>query len=68
MGNDLSASKIGQRWTVRGAVRVLSPKLHAAGESVGELADTDQEYEAEAIGCIEDAADHPEKPVRIMED
>ena len=36
--------------------------------SVEKLADTDQAYEADAVGGVEDAADHPERPVRICED
>jgi hypothetical protein len=36
--------------------------------SVEELADIDQACEAEVIGGVEDAADHPEKPVRIKGD
>jgi len=51
-----------------GDTQGLSQIADAAGESVEELADTDQAYEAEAIGGVEDAADHPEKPVRITED
>ena len=39
----------------------------AADESVEELADTGQDYEAEAIEGVEDAADHPEQPVRTHE-
>jgi hypothetical protein len=37
-------------------------------ESVGELAETDQAYEAEAVEGLEDAGDHPERPVRTRED
>jgi len=37
-------------------------------ESVEELADTDQAYEAEAVEGVEDAGDHPEEPVRVRED
>lgn len=51
-----------------GDTQGLSQIADAAGESVEELADTDQAYEAEAIGGVEDAADHPEKPVRTTED
>jgi hypothetical protein len=51
-----------------GDTQGLSQIADAAGESVEELADTDQAYEAEAIGGVEDAADHPEKPVRVTED
>jgi hypothetical protein len=41
----------------------LSPVAGASGESVEELADTDQALEAEAVEGSEDAADHPERPV-----
>src|ERR1051325_974229 len=51
-----------------GDTQGLSQIADASGESVEELADTDQAYEAEAISGVEDAADHPEKPVRVMED
>jgi hypothetical protein len=51
-----------------GDTQGLSQTADAAGESVEELADTDQAYEAEAVGGVEDAADHPERPVRISED
>ena len=51
-----------------GDTQGLSPIADAAGESVEELDDTDQAYEAEAVAGIEDAADHPERPVRIRED
>ena len=44
----------------------LSQIADAAGESVGELTDTDQAYEAEAVGGVEDAADHREKPIRSV--
>ncbi|MGO8789798.1 MAG: hypothetical protein ACLQVL_20765 [Terriglobia bacterium] len=37
-------------------------------ESVGELAETEQTYEAEVVEGIEDAGDHPERPVRTRED
>jgi len=46
----------------------LSRIADAADESVEELADTGQAFEADAISGIEDAADHPEKPVRTHED
>lgn len=51
-----------------GDTQGLSQIADATDESVEELADTDQAYEAEAISGIEDAADHPESPVRIRED
>ena len=37
-------------------------------ESVEELAETDQAYEAEIEEGVEDAGDHPERPVRTRED
>jgi hypothetical protein len=46
-----------------GASQGLSRIADADGESVEELADTGQPYEAEAVGGVEDAADHPERPV-----
>ena len=51
-----------------GDTQGLSETADAAGESVEELADTDQAYEAEAVSGVEDAADHPERPVHISED
>jgi len=60
----VSSDSAGQSGDTQG----LSQIADAAGESVEELADTDQAYEAEAIGGVEDAADHPEKPVRITGD
>jgi hypothetical protein len=67
LGNDpgqVGSDSAGQSGDTQG----LSQIADAAGVSVEELADTDQAYEAEAIGGVEDAADHPEKPVRITED
>ena len=51
-----------------GDTQGLSQIADAADESVEELADTDQAYEAEAVSGIEDAADHPERAVRTRED
>jgi len=51
-----------------GDTQGLSQIADAADESVEELADSDQSYEAEAIGGVEDAADHPERPVRSRKD
>jgi hypothetical protein len=51
-----------------GDTQGLSQIADAAGESVEELDDTDQAYEAEAVGGVEDAADHPERPIRTRED
>lgn len=41
----------------------LSNIADAAEESVQELADTDQALEAGIVEGVEDAADHPERPV-----
>jgi len=51
-----------------GDTQGLSRIVDSADESVEELADTEQAYEAEAVSGVEDAADHPERPVRISED
>ena len=51
-----------------GDTQGLSQIADAADESVEELADTDQAYEAEAVSGVEDADDHPERPVRTSED
>jgi len=37
-------------------------------ESVEELADTDQAFEASAVEGVEDAADHPERPTHTHEE
>jgi hypothetical protein len=41
----------------------LSRIADATDESVEELADTDQALEAATVEGVEDAADHPERPV-----
>ena len=46
-----------------GDLQQLSPVEDAAEESVEELADTEQSLEAAAVDGVEDAADHPERPV-----
>jgi hypothetical protein len=51
-----------------GDTQGLSEIADAADESVEELADTGQAYEAEVIEGVEDAADHPETPVYSHED
>jgi hypothetical protein len=40
----------------------------AAMESVEELVEDDQSYEADVIEGVEEAGDHPERPVRSHED
>ena len=46
-----------------GSSQQLSHLEDASEESVQELADTDQALEAAAVEGVEDAADHPERPV-----
>ncbi len=46
----------------------LSDLEEANDESVEELADTDQAAEAAAVEGVEDAADHPERPVHTHEE
>jgi hypothetical protein len=46
----------------------LSEIAEADEESIEELAEADQAYEAEAVEGVEDAGDHPERPVRTRED
>jgi hypothetical protein len=41
----------------------LSPSADASDESVESLADAGQDVEAEFVKGVEDAADHPERPV-----
>jgi hypothetical protein len=51
-----------------GDTQGLSPIADEATESVEELADNGQDYEAEAVAGVENAADHPERPVHTHED
>lgn len=46
----------------------LSSVADANEESVEELADTDQAFEAAVVEGVEDAADHPERPVHTHEE
>ena len=46
-----------------GDTQNLSTVEDVADESVQELADEDQPFEAAAVEGVEDAADHPERPV-----
>jgi hypothetical protein len=50
-----------------GDAQGLSQVADADKESVRELAETDQAYEAETVEGLEDAADHPERPVHTRE-
>jgi hypothetical protein len=46
-----------------GDTQGLSPIAEATDESVEELADEGQDFEAEFVQGVEDASDHPERPV-----
>lgn len=46
-----------------GSSEGLSEVADATDESVEELSDTDQALESAAVEGVEDAADHPERPV-----
>jgi hypothetical protein len=62
LGNDprqVGADSAGQS----GDPQRLSTIADANEESVEELAETDQAIEAAAVEGVEDAADHPERPV-----
>jgi len=61
---ELASDSAGQSGDAQG----LSQNTDADEESVEELAETDQAYEAEAVDGLEDAADHPERPVQTRED
>src|ERR1700726_5035446 len=51
-----------------GDTQTLSPIEDANDESVEELAETEQALEAAAVEGVEDAADHPERPVHTHEE
>lgn len=46
-----------------GDVQGLSAEAEAQDESVEELAETEQSVEASVVEGVEDAEDHPERPV-----
>ena len=48
-----------------GDTQQLSSIANASDESVQELADSDQAIEAGLVDGVEDAADHPERPVTL---
>jgi hypothetical protein len=50
------------------SIRMLEALLRPSDESVEELADTEQALEAAAVEGVEDAADHPERPVHTHEE
>ena len=51
-----------------GDTQGLSPVADGVDESAKELADTGQAYEAEIVAGVEDAGDHPDRPVRTHQD
>ena len=51
-----------------GDAQGLSPIEEANEESVEELSDTEQAYEADVVQGVEDAGDHPEREVRSHQD
>jgi hypothetical protein len=61
---ELASDSAGQSGDAQG----LPQTADADEESVEELAETDQAYEAEAVEGLEDAGDHPERPVQTRED
>jgi hypothetical protein len=58
---DLGPDSAGQSGDTQG----LSSTATASDESVEELADEGQDLEAESVQGVEDAADHPERPVPV---
>ena len=51
-----------------GELQRLSPVEEVNEESVEELAETNQSLEAAVVEGVEDAADHPERPVHTHEE
>lgn len=51
-----------------GDTQGLPDESVAAAESVEELAEDEQAFEAGIVDGVEDAGDHPERPVRSHED
>lgn len=67
LGND--PAQVGPRSAGQsGGSQSLSEVADANEESVEELADTDQAFESAAVEGVEDAADHPERPVHTHEE
>ena len=61
---ELESDSAGQSGDAQGLPRTAE----ADEESVEELAETDQAYEAEVVEGVEEAGDHPERPVHTRED
>jgi hypothetical protein len=61
--------EVGESSAGHGAeLQQMSPVEEANEESVEELADTNQSLEAAVVEGVEDAADHPERPVHTHEE
>lgn len=60
----IAADSAGQSGDTQG----LSPIAGEAEESVEELAQAGQDFEAGVLQGVEEASDHPERPVRTRED
>ena len=61
---ELASDSAGQSGDAQG----LSQTADVDEESVAELAETDQAYEAEVVEGVKNAGDHPERPVQTRED
>lgn len=68
LGNDSSSPADADSGGQSGDSQGLPGTAEVANVSVEELAESGQAYEAEILEGIEDAADHPEQPVRTRED
>jgi hypothetical protein len=67
LGDD--PSQVGPRSAGQsGSSQGLSTEAEAQDESVEELADTDQAFESSVAEGVEDAANHPERPVHTHEE
>jgi len=67
LGDD--PSQVGPRSAGQsGSSQGLSTEAEAQDESVEELADTDQAFESAVAEGVEDAANHPERPVHTHEE
>jgi len=68
-GRDADLGQVGsESGGQSGDAQGLARDTEAADESVEELAEDDQAYEAGVIEGVEDAGNHPERPVRSHED
>jgi hypothetical protein len=66
---DADAEQVGSENAVQsGDTQGLAPDGEAANQSVEQLAEEDQAYEAGVVEGVEDAGNHPERPVRSHED